>query len=205
MFALAMAGCSAEDEERALVLAVGMLADDVRDAWHEALRADEDPAAIGQVEASWERSWSGRLSLDVAAGASLTGACWDEECTDLWTVVATLHDVRIRHGGLARKYDEADCDAGWGPCDADAGWDFNPPNFPVEGTLELAVGQRDRESDNRFWRLEGTASLDAGGWVGRVEDVGLVVDSVFGEYGHSEEVTGTVAGRTYAYDHHSSD
>lgn len=208
--ALALTGCAwdtREAKDHALVLGMGTVLDALARMLTDSVRAGEDPLAIPAVAEPDDGSWTGDAGLEFAPADPPTEDCGFEPCADGAAGSLVLAGVLVRGGGDALLGDEGwDCAEGSPTpelCDADQGFDLDPPDFVIEGRVELALGWTWGAGDGSAWhivtttpaRLRATAlGLD------RTADVTIDYAADWDEFNGRFVTRGTVDGDASGYD-----
>ncbi len=203
-----LAGCTTtpEAEDHALFLGAGVITDDIGGVL---VRAREEEVApptrmIGEDGHAWTGevalTWEPPPDTDACARADRWG--WPAPaCEGPGSVAVTLVDVVIHDGGQA---EQDDC---WAetPCDAEAGFDLDPPTFHLDGSFVLDLTLDGPYEEGAFALTAAThapALLRASAlWIDRAAMVTLRYRTVANDYDGIVTVRGTVDGVESGYDY----
>lgn len=201
---LLLVGCG-DVRDSTFVLGAGLLAHAT--AYTLDPGAEGDLPAVTRIDA--RDGWSGAAEVTLTAVTD-TLDCGGTACAGAWTGTLTLEYVVLHDGGQAAR-DDAGFDCVYGGfaddvCDADAGFDFNPPDVTLTGTFDLILGWRASDigsETQEFWHITATApALRAQGFAAdRTADLALTYDADWDEYSGHVDVQGTVDGAPSGYDH----
>ena len=208
--------CTPEDTDNPMLLVVGTIANSVIHALDDDLYTDHSPVGSRTLTEPSDGAWVGDVALDVVDAGEVVGDCDGAPCSPpSWTVSASFDEITFRDGGVALRDDtNFDCamgDSAWpGACDRDAGFNLDPPDFVVSGTVPLVAAVRVGAADSFAfsWRVETShpATLTARSlWLNRTAAVTLDFESSYDEYSNHTTVRGEVDGVSCGYDFASTD